>query len=82
MNLNILFTDDEKKGFLIKNGFNLVEYNHDVWDQWGNHDSQGNWKVVKYICAVKGDETPSLKNKYDEVFGNLITNKFKNFILE
>ena len=82
MNINLIFTPDEKKNFLVKNGFNLVEFDHTVWEQWGNHDSQGSWEVVKYICAVKGDETPSVKNKYDDVFNQIVSNKFKNFLLE
>jgi hypothetical protein len=82
MNINLIFTPDEKKKFLVKNGFELVEYNHDVWEQWGNHDSQGKWEVLKYICAIKVGETPSIKNKYDDVFNQIVLNKFKNFLLE
>ena len=82
MNLDIIFTADEKKDFLAKNGFDLVEFNHDVWNQWGNHDSQGSWIIHKYICAIKNGETPSLNNKFDTVFREIITSKFKNFILE
>ncbi len=82
MTINILFTPDEKKKFLIKNGFDLVDYNHDVWDQWGSNDSQGKWKIEKYVCATKGDESPKLDNEFSKVFEKLISNKLKNFILE
>ena len=82
MNINLIFTPDEKKNFLLKNGFNLVEFKQNVWEQWGNHDSQGNLVVVEHLCAIKGNETPSIKNKYDDVFNQIVSNKFKNFLLE
>jgi hypothetical protein len=81
MNISTLFTNEEKKSFLIKNGYELVEYNHDVWEQWGNHDSQGSWIKIDYVCAVKDGESPSTQNIYTEVFQKIIITKFKEFLI-
>lgn len=81
MNLSNMFSKEEKKEFLVKNGYTLVEHKELYWDQWGNHDSQGKWETQTYLCAVKGDDKPSKFNLYDKVFEWNINHKFKEFIL-
>lgn len=82
MNIVTLFTIEEKKEFLLKNGYNLVDYTDKTWEQWGNHDSQGEWSFQNYLCAIKGDEKPSSDKVFYKVFEKLIGEKFKQFILQ
>ena len=82
MNITAIFTLEEKKSYLEKNGYKLVEYTEDYWEQWGNHDSQGDWQKRKYICAIKNDQTPSMHNDIMRVFEKEMINKFKQFMLQ
>lgn len=82
MNITTIFTLEEKKSYLEKNGYKLVEYTEDYWEQWGNHDSQGDWRKRKYTCAIKDDQTPSIHNDIMTVFEKEMINKFKQFILQ
>jgi hypothetical protein len=82
MNIFTLFTTEEKETFLAKNGYELVYFTENYWDQWGNHDSQGEWKKRNHLCAVKDGEAPSVNNVYYKVFEQVISNKFKQFILQ
>lgn len=81
MYLSTLFTDTEKRNYLLKLGYDFVEFNEKYWDQWGNHDSQGSWEIRTYVCAIKQDETPDTKNTYDKVFERIVKEKFKEFLL-
>ena len=81
MHLSTLFTDNEKRNYLIKSGYNLVDYTEKYWEQWGNHDSQGSWENRNHVCAIKNDEIADIKNTYDKVFEVIVKEKFKEFLL-
>lgn len=80
MNINTLFTLEEKKELLLKNGYSLVDYTEDFWYQWGYNDRQGEWQTRKYLCAVKNDESPSIDKEYYKVFEKLVSDKFRKFV--
>ena len=81
MKLDIYFKESEMKEFLQKEGYSIVDHSYSVWDQWGNHDSQGEWREVNIVSAIKKGETPTEGNRYTRVFEEEITNKLKNFLL-
>lgn len=78
MYLSTLFTDNEKRNYLIKLGYNLVDYNEKYWEEWGSH---GSWEVRTHVCAIKNDEIADVKNTYDKVFERIVKEKFKEFLL-
>lgn len=82
MNLTTIFSVDEKKTFLTKNGYTLVDFTENYWEQWGNHDSQGKWEKRNHVCAIKDGEVPSVNNVYNKVFEQVISNKFKEFLFQ
>jgi hypothetical protein len=81
MELGHIFSEEEKKAFLIKKGYQLVEYDHDYWVQWGNHDSQGNWEIQKFICAVRKGEMATRNNVFTSVFEREIQQTLKQLLL-
>lgn len=82
MNVNTLFTPEEKKELLIKNGYRLVNYVENYWYQWGYNDRQGEWQTRNYLCAVKENESPYIDKEYYKVFEKMIGEKFKQYIFE
>lgn len=82
MNIVTLFTIEEKKEFLLKNGYNLVDYTDKTWEQWGNHDSQGEWIFQTYVVAIKDGEKPSSDKVFYKIFEKTVGEKFKQFILQ
>lgn len=76
-----IFTLEEKKTYLKKNGYDIMEHSEDYWEQYGNHDSCGEWKTKKYFCAVQGNEQTGIHNEINKVFENLLHIKFKEFLL-
>lgn len=82
MNITTLFTTEEKKELLIKNGYTLVNYTEDFWYQWGYNDRQGELQTRNYLCAVKDDENPTIEKEYYKVFEKMVGQKFKEFIFQ
>ncbi len=79
--LNVPFTREEKIEFLTKLDYQIVDLDIDVWEQWGNHDSQGNWQTQTLKCAVKNGIAPTKNDKLDDVFEDEMTKKVKRILL-
>lgn len=62
------FTFQEKKEALAKKGYRIEQHTIKRWNQWGNHDSQGDWEDFTTYFALNGDRKPSLDNTVEEVF--------------
>jgi len=75
------FTLEEKVEFLTQIGYNISHTDIDVWEQWGNHDSQGNWTTKNIICAIKEGESANVYNKIDDIFKVEIAKKIKRLLL-
>lgn len=79
MEIKVFFSDKEMKTFLEKKGYILEERVDTYWDQWGNHDNQGEWVEYKKLYAVKKGEQD---RPFKDVFESLIEKKMKNTLLE
>jgi len=79
--IKIHFSDQEKKDFLLKKGFKLVEHKYTYRYQWGNHDSQDEEREAKIICAIRGDLQPKPDFEYREVFKVLMAMEIKHKLL-
>ena len=82
MKIDIHFSDKEKKDFLMKQGYILTPYEYSYWEQWGNHDNQGDYKMRTIICAVKNIRTLSEDLEYNNVFKVLMEAKIKSQLLK
>lgn len=80
MNIQIDFTRSEKIEFLKSLGYVIENRTEQEWQQWGNHDSQGNWIDINVTYAVK-PKLDRIEFKLDDAFRNEISERLKNVLL-
>lgn len=79
MEIKIFFNQNEMKLFLEDNGYTIEKKKETYWNQWGNHDSQGEWVECEKTYVMKDDQ---IVGSFEDVFYSLMTKKIKNILLK
>lgn len=80
MVININFTSIEKIDFLESLGYNIYDKIEPIWEQWGSHDSQGDWADTT-ITYAKSPKMSSVEYKIDDAFQKELSERLKNILL-
>lgn len=66
------FSREEKEEVLLRRGYKIVPYTYKKWEQWGNHDSQGDYREINTFVALREGQTPHEALCIDRVFDSLL----------
>lgn len=76
--MNYNFSFDEKACVLKRHGFRVEKHTIKIWEQWGNHDNQGDWEDHTNWFALKDNMKPALNNTVETMFVILLHQRERN----
>lgn len=79
MEIKLFFNNEEITSFLQSNGYTIENRKKSYWNQWGNHDSSGEWVEIEKPYVIKDDQ---IIGEVNNIFHTLITEKIKNILLK
>lgn len=80
MQINIHFSNTEKIDFLKELGYQVYDKTVSEWRQWGNHDSQGEWKDRIEVYAIK-PKMSAVEYELNKAFELEIAERLRNILL-
>jgi hypothetical protein len=80
MTININFNQQEKIDFLTLLGYNIYTKTVSNWEQWGNHDSQGDW-VDQTVMYAKSNKLSATEDSLENIFKREIEYRLKSLVL-